>query len=105
MGHLAGCQAGHVGQQVSSQALEYLRLLEAEFAFGIERAQGSPSRVYRLPWEPPSHPSLALSSGDEVSVTKFIPEAQQRGPGPMGHCVSVAASWASTGHGVGGHRI
>lgn len=37
-----------------------------------------------------------------MSVTKFIPEAQQRGSGPMSHSVSVAASWASVCHGRAG---
>lgn len=35
-GHLAGSQARRVGQQVSSQALEHLGLVEAEFALGTE---------------------------------------------------------------------
>lgn len=35
-GHLAGRQARSVGQQVCSQALEHLRLVEAEFALGTE---------------------------------------------------------------------
>lgn len=30
--HLAGREAGHVGQQVGGQALEHLRLVEAELA-------------------------------------------------------------------------
>lgn len=34
-GHLAGREAGHVGQQFSGQALEHLGLVEVKFAIGI----------------------------------------------------------------------
>ena len=49
--------------------------------------------------------NLFFSSFFLVSVTKFIPEAQQRRSGPMSHSVSMAAFWASANHGWGRHRI
>lgn len=91
-GHLAGREAGHVGQQVGGQALEHLGLVEAEFAFGTEQTLGFTCR-------PTQHPSPALRSWSLVSVAKCIPEAPQRGPGPMDHIVSMAAFRAGACHG------
>lgn len=38
-GHFARCEAGHVGQPYSSQALEHLGLVEVKFAIGIAQVQ------------------------------------------------------------------
>lgn len=105
-GHLTRCQAGRVGQQVGGQALEHLGLVEAEFTFGTEQTRGSYLVSFgRLPVGPPYHSILASRSRSLVSVTEFIPEAQQRGSGPMSHSVFMAAFWASACHGWGRHRI
>ena len=101
-GHLARRQAGHVGQQVGGQALEHLGLVEAKFAFGTERPQGSPGEGGQAALSSLHPRCLAWSSRGLVSVTEFIPEAQHRGSGPMSHGVSVAAFRASTCHGRAG---
>lgn len=69
-----------MGQQVGGQALEHLGLVEAEFTFGTEQTRGSYLVSFgRLPVGPPYHSILVSRSRSLVSVTEFIPEAQQRG--------------------------
>lgn len=74
-GHLAGREAGHVGQEVGGQALEHLRLVEAEFAFGQSRPWGL------LVGSPPP-PPLASRSRSSVSVTNLSLRPSRGDQGP-----------------------
>lgn len=95
-GHLAGREAGHIGQQVCSQALEHLRLVEAEFAFGQSRPGGLPGA------SPPQAPASRSRSSVSVTNLSLKPSRGFRAHEPQCFCGSLLGQCLPW---VGGHRI